>query len=634
MIIYQNTRKAFLEDVNDAEIDEVIKKAFKSSGLSIPAESELRSWRNSLSYMGQVLNDDDLPQDCGVAIEYKIPQTSKRVDFIVTGFNEEKKEHAILVELKQWDSAELTNQDAIVRTFINKGKKEVSHPSYQAWSYSALLEGFNEAVYSTPIELKPCAYLHNYLSDGVIDNIFYQDHIDKAPLFLKSDKVKLRDFIKRYVKYGDQKQIIYKIEHGKIRPSKSLADYLASMLKGNQEFVLVDDQKTVYEKALSLARSASGNKKKVFIVEGGPGTGKTVVAVNLLVRTTNLGLVSHYVTKNAAPRAVYEAKLTGSIKKSHITNLFKGSGAYYESNRNSMDVLIVDEAHRLNEQSGLYSNLGENQIKEIIQAAKCSIFFIDEDQRVTIKDIGTKKEIIKWARLADAEIHEAELSSQFRCSGSDGYLAWLDNVLQIRETANDTLDSKEYDFRVYDSPIDLRNEIYRLNKINNRARLVAGYCWDWKSKNDPNAYDIEMKGFGFKMQWNLSSYGSTWLINPDSVSEVGCIHTCQGLELDYIGVIIGPDLIIRNGKVVTDPTKRSSMDRSIRGFKNLLKQNKAGTELFLDKIIKNTYRTLMTRGLKGCFIFSSDSETSRYIQDKLSFKTNDFTLSMAAESDI
>lgn len=634
MIIYQNTRKAFLEDVNDAEIDEVIKKAFKSSGLSIPAESELRSWRNSLSYMGQVLNDDDLPQDCGVAIEYKIPQTSKRVDFIVTGFNEEKKEHAILVELKQWDSAELTNQDAIVRTFINNGKKEVSHPSYQAWSYSALLEGFNEAVYSTPIELKPCAYLHNYLSDGVIDNIFYQDHIDKAPLFLKSDKVKLRDFIKRYVKYGDQKQIIYKIEQGRIRPSKSLADCLASMLKGNQEFVLVDDQKTVYEKALSLARSASGNKKKVFIVEGGPGTGKTVVAVNLLVRTTNLGLVSHYVTKNAAPRAVYEAKLTGSIKKSHITNLFKGSGAYYESNRNSMDVLIVDEAHRLNEQSGLYSNLGENQIKEIIQAAKCSIFFIDEDQRVTIKDIGTKKEIIKWASLADAEIHEAELSSQFRCSGSDGYLAWLDNVLQIRETANDTLDPKEYDFRVYDSPIDLRNEIYRLNKINNRARLVAGYCWDWKSKNDPNAFDIEMKGFGFKMQWNLSSYGSTWLINPDSVSEVGCIHTCQGLELDYIGVIIGPDLIIRNGKVVTDPTKRSSMDRSIRGFKNLLKQNKAGTELFLDKIIKNTYRTLMTRGLKGCFIFSSDSETSRYIQDKLSFKTNDFTLSMAAESDI
>jgi DUF2075 family protein len=632
MIIYQNTKAAFLKDVNDAEIDEVIKNAFRASSLSIPAENELRSWRNSLGYMGQVLNDKELPEDCGVAIEYKIPQTAKRVDFIITGFDRERREHAILVELKQWDSAELTDQDAIVRTYINNGKKEVSHPSYQAWSYSALLEGFNEAVYTTPIQLRPCAYLHNYPADGIIDNKFYRDYIDKAPLFLKADKLKLREFIKQYVKYGDHKQIIYKIEHGKIRPSKSLADSLASMLKGNQEFVLIDDQKIVFEKALSLARSASGEKKKVFIIEGGPGTGKTVVAVNLLVKATNLGLVAHYVTKNAAPRAVYEAKLTGSVKKSHISNLFKGSGAYFESERNSMDVLIVDEAHRLNEQSGLYSNLGENQIKEIIQTAKCAIFFIDEDQRVTLQDIGTKKEIIKWARLADAEICEAELASQFRCSGSDGYLAWLDNILQIRGTANEMLDQEEYDFRVFDSPIDLRNEIYRLNNINNKARLVAGYCWDWKSKKDPYAYDIEIKGFEFKMQWNLSSYGSTWLINPESVSEVGCIHTCQGLELDYIGVIVGPDLVVRKGQIVTDPTMRSGMDRSIRGFKNLLKRDKLEAELFLDKIIKNTYRTLMTRGLKGCFVYCVDSETSSYIKSRISGKYHESeSYSIAAE---
>jgi DUF2075 family protein len=403
------------------------------------------------------------------------------------------------------------------------------------------------------------------------------------------------------------------------------------MLKGNEEFVLIDDQKTVYEKAVSLAKRATDRKKTVFIVEGGPGTGKTVVAVNILVKTTALGKVSHYVTKNAAPRAVYEAKLTGSIKKTHITNLFKGSGGYHQSEKNSMDVLIVDEAHRLNEFSGLYSNLGENQIKEIIHASKCSIFFIDEDQRVTIQDIGTKKEIIKWARLADAEIHEAELSSQFRCSGSDGYLSWLDNTLQLRETANDLLSPKEYDFRIFDSPNDLRNEIYRLNKISNRARLVAGYCWDWKSKKDPNAYDIEIRNFGFRMQWNLASYGSTWLINPDSVSEAGCIHTCQGLELDHIGVIIGPDLIVRNGKVITDPTKRSSMDRSIRGFKKFMKHDKAGTEIFLDRIIKNTYRTLMTRGQKGCYVYCTDSETSEYLKTRLNGYSIQDNFSIAAE---
>jgi DUF2075 family protein len=617
MIIYQNTKNAFIREVSESEIDNVIANAFKAKSQGVPSKNELRSWRNSLTYMSQVLSDSEIPEDCGVAIEYKLPQTSKRIDFIVTGSNEKQVEHAILIELKQWESAEITDQDAVVRTYLNGGVREVSHPSYQAWSYAALLEGFNEAVYTTPISLKPCAYLHNYTPDGIIDNKFYSEYVQKAPVFLKSDKLKLRDFIKQFVKHGDKNNIMYRIEHGKIRPSKSLADSLASMLKGNEEFLLIDDQKTVYEKALSLSRKASESNKKVLIVEGGPGTGKTVVAINLLVKTTNIGLLCHYVTKNAAPRAVYETKLTGTFKKTHISNLFKGSGSYTEAGRNTMDVLIVDEAHRLNEQSGLYSNLGENQIKEIISTAKCSIFFIDEDQRVTLQDIGTKKEILKWARLADAEIHEAELASQFRCSGSDGYLAWLDNTLQIRETANDTLDAKDYDFRVFDSPVDLKNEIFRLNEINNKSRLVAGYCWDWKSKNDPSHYDIVIPGFNFKMKWNLSSYGSKWLIDPDSISEVGCIHTCQGLELDYVGVIIGNDFRIRNGKVVTDPTKRSSMDRSIRGFKNLLKQDRMGGELFLDKIIKNTYKTLMTRGIKGCFVYCTDTETSEYFKSKL-----------------
>jgi DUF2075 family protein len=632
MIIYQNTKEAFIKDVSEAEIDTVIANAFKARSQGVPSKNELRSWRNSLTYMSQVLSDAEIPTDCGVAIEYKVPQTSKRIDFIVTGKNESHVEHAVLIELKQWESAEMTDQDAIVRTFLNGGIRETSHPSYQAWSYAALLEGFNEAVYTTPISLKPCAYLHNYTPDGVIDNRFYADYIEKAPIFLKSDKLKLREFIKRFVKHGDKSNIMYRIEHGKIKPSKSLADSLASMLKGNQEFVLIDDQKTVYEKALALSKQASDSKKKVFIVEGGPGTGKTVVAINLLVKTTNLGLVCHYVTKNAAPRAVYETKLTGSFKKTHISNLFKGSGSYTETGRNSMDVLIVDEAHRLNEQSGLYSNLGENQIKEIISTAKCSVFFIDEDQRVTLQDIGTKKEILKWARLADAEIHEAELASQFRCSGSDGYMAWLDNTLAIRETANDTLDTTDYDFRVFDSPFDLKNEIFRLNLTNNKSRLVAGYCWDWKSKNDASAYDIIIPNFNFKMKWNLASYGSKWLIDPDSVSEVGCIHTCQGLELDYIGVIIGNDFIVRNGKVITDPTKRSGKDRSIRGFKNLVKQDKIGGELFLDKIIKNTYKTLMTRGMKGCFVYCADVETGEYFRSRITsiYSSEDLT-SLAAD---
>jgi uncharacterized protein len=274
----------------------------------------------------------------------------------------------------------------------------------------------------------------------------------------------------------------------------------------------------------------------------------------------------------------------------------------------------VDEAHRLNEKSGLYGTDGVNQIKEIINAAKCAIFFVDEDQKVTLKDIGDKTEIAKWANIEGATMTVVNLSSQFRCNGSDGYLAWLDNTLQIRETANTNLNASDYDFKIFDSPNELRDAIFEKNKINNKSRLVAGYCWDWKSKKNANAYDIEFPESDFKMRWNLTSDGSLWILAPESVNEIGCIHTCQGLEVDYIGVIIGPDLICREGHILVDPLKRSSMDKSIFGYKKRMKENPEGTKVLLKSIIKNTYRTLMSRGMKGCYVYFVDKETESFFK--------------------
>jgi DUF2075 family protein/DNA replication protein DnaC len=609
MIIYQNSKGRFLDDVLSNNIEHIIHSFFKEKLNQTTSSNEIRSWKESLMYMDKVLSDPAIPEDCGVAIEYRIPQTCKRVDFILTGQGVNKEDFAIIIELKQWSEAELTEKDGVVKTRFARGSAEVSHPSYQAWSYATLLQGFNETVYSENIQLKPCAYLHNYSSDGIIDHEFYSHHIANAPLFLRADAAKLRAFIKEHVKYGDASQIMYRIEAGKIKPSKMLADSMASMLKGNQEFVMIDEQKVVYETAMALTRKASAKRKQVLIVEGGPGTGKTVVAVNLLVNITKMGLLTHYVTKNAAPRAVYESRLTGTLRKTQFSNMFKGSGSYTATKANEFDTLIVDEAHRLNEKSGLFNNLGENQVKEIINAAKCSVFFIDEDQRIHLNDIGEKREIRKWADRLGAEVTEMELSSQFRCNGSDGYLAWLDNTLQIRETTNDSLKGIDYDFRVFDAPNELRDAIFEKNKINNKARLVAGYCWDWKSKNDPAAYDIVLND-DFKMKWNLTTDGSLWLVALNSVNEIGCIHTCQGLEVDYIGVIIGDDLIVRDGEIVTNPAKRSRMDASIKGYKRLLANNYEGGNRMLDMIIKNTYRTLMTRGMKGCYVYSADPETN------------------------
>jgi DUF2075 family protein len=415
----------------------------------------------------------------------------------------------------------------------------------------------------------------------------------------------LRGFIREFITLGDRTNIMGRIEQSRLRPSRKLSDAVLGMLDQRPEFVLVDEQKEVFEMALQLARQPTGAKKQVLIVHGGPGTGKSVVAINLVARLTGEGRFAQYVSKNSAPRAVYSERLAGFRRKREIDGLFCGSGSYIGIESDSCECLIVDEAHRLNEKSGLYGNKGENQIKEVISAARCSVFFIDEDQRVTLKDIGTTDTIKGWAARLDANVTVMRLESQFRCQGSDAYLAWLDNTLGIRDTANTTLEGFDYDFRVFDCPSQLRAAIEARND-DNSARLVAGYCWKWKSKKEPLAWDIEFPEAEFQARWNLSTDGSLWIVQPNSVREIGCIHTCQGLEVDYIGVIIGPDLVAQNGRLVTDPSARAGSDKSVHGWRKLASKDPQGAAELTDRIIRNTYRTLMTRGTKGCFVYAVD----------------------------
>lgn len=403
---------------------------------------------------------------------------------------------------------------------------------------------------------------------------------------------------------------MYEIDNGKIRPSKSLADNLHSMLKGNKEFNLIDIQKIVFESAIKSAKESTISNKNVIVVKGGPGTGKSVVAINLLAELTKKGLVTQYVTRNSAPREVFQVMLTGKFTKSRISNLFTSSGTFHNIDNNTFDALIIDEAQRLNLKSGLFSNKGENQIDELIKASKFSIFFIDEDQRIHIKDIGEIDAIKELAVANNAVVQTFELESQFRCNGSDGYLAWVDDVLQIRETANSSFSDIDYNIKTINSPSEVHDMIIKLNKDNNKSRMLAGYCWKWVSKKNPNVKDIVIGEY--KATWNLTEHGQAWIVHPKSVSEVGCIHTAQGLELDYAGVIIGPDLIVRNGKVITDISKRASSDKSIHGYKKMHKENPKEAEVLGQRIIKNTYRVLLTRAMKGAFIYSTDKETHEY----------------------
>ena len=248
MLIYNGLKSDFMADTENDVLetklyDTIKQKMNRSTGLS-----ELNSWRNSLKEMYITLNDSAIPSDAGVAIEYNIPQTSKRVDFLISGYDDNNKGNVIIIELKQWEQLQaVEGHEAIVETYTGGANRRVVHPSYQAWSYAALIKDYNQYVQDEDVELHPCAYLHNYprKDNDPLDAKQYEDILSDAPAFTYGQRDALRNFIKKNIKTGDGEDTLVKIEHGKIKPSKQLQDSICGMLKGNKEFIMLDEQKGV-----------------------------------------------------------------------------------------------------------------------------------------------------------------------------------------------------------------------------------------------------------------------------------------------------------------------------------------------------------------------------------------------------
>ena len=619
MIVYSATKAQFNDDVNLNRISDIILDNLRKKNLAGGQMAEYHSWQNSLHFMRSAIDDPEIPNDVEVAIEYQIPRTSKRVDFMLAGADKDNNSNVVVVELKQWEKAEKVDDimQHSVRAFTGGAKRIVNHPSYQAYAYATFISNFSEQVQDENIGIWPCAYLHNCdaISRIPLDDMIYTPWLEKAPLFDKSQTLPLRDFIKKYIsKKSLSGELLYNIDNGRIRPSKALQDCLVSLMKGNKEFILLDDQAVVFDMCKKIMdQCLKDMKKRTIIIQGGPGTGKSVLAVNLLKEFITKGLNASYCTKNSAPREAYQRLLAKSDLKAqlNINQLFRSPFGLCNAPRNYYDCLIIDETHRL--VAKMYGDWGgENQVKECINASLFTVFLIDEDQQITTKDIGSVQEIRKWADALGSRItmnEETVLQSQFRCNGSDQYIQLINNILQIGEPVDVDFSELNYDLRVFDNPNEMRDELRKINNMNNKARMVAGYCYDWDVKNHRGDFDIYLKD-GFKAQWNLEN-DKIWAINPRSFEQVGCIHTAQGLEFDYIGVLIGKDLRfdVDKSRIITDPSKISKDDKS-SGIKSARKEEAA-------RLIKNTYKTLLTRGQKGCFIYCEDNALADYIRSFL-----------------
>lgn len=615
MIIYQNSVTGFQSDVDNNQIADKIEQEFIEKIGHTVSPSEKSSWNNSLYRMGTIVRLSKLPDTCWILIEYNIPSTSKRIDFLICGHDQHNQKNFIIVELKQWEKATTTDMPYLVNTFIHGNYHDVAHPSYQAYSYKHFLCDMSTAVYEKNIHPYSCAYLHNYKAgkkEPLLDKKYAEFYLD-TPIFFKDDAPKLEKFFHEYVGRGNGDTIVQDFVSSKIKPSKKFIEYVSDLFQHNPAYILLDEQVIAYANIMKYA--CASDKRTTIIVNGGPGTGKSVVAMNVFVDLLKSGKNALFVAPNSSFKtAMIDVLAWHKVKaKDRLMKIFSGSTKFCEVSPLSYDVLIVDEAHRL-KAKGTYMYKGDSQVEDVIKASRVNVFFIDDEQRIRPNDEGSMDYVESVAKKNHSEVIKVELKAQFRCSGADGFVNWVEHTLQIRDTANfDGWDKESFEFKIMDSPQDLEKYIQRKRINGYTARIVAGFAWPWTAAKDGNPdaeiADVKIAEYGYARPWNSRHDQYTWAIDESKSHQIGCIHTSQGLEFDYVGVILGRDIYYDPDTHTVNGDYENYYDKTGKsGLRNKPDE--------LTQYIKNIYRVLMTRGIKGCTIFCCDKNLQAYMKNR------------------
>jgi hypothetical protein len=621
MRLYAGMSQNFIHDTVHNQIAGKLSDAFIRYFRYKPAPSEVNSWRNSLRAVSDVFQLAHL-DDHGVILEFQLPLTSRRLDCLVCGKDGHARDSAIIIELKQWDKCGRAAGDNLVSTWVGGAERDILHPSAQVGQYHHYLQDNHTAFHEgpTPIQLKSCAYLHNYFSeedDPLLDDSF-KPLLRQFPTFTADDVPHLKDFLIGGLSGGSGQPVLKKIEDSKYRPSKKLMEHVSNVIKGKKEYVLLDEQYVVYNKVLACSNEGFHDRKKtVIIVRGGPGTGKSVIAINLMSDLLSKGLNAHYATGSKAFTETLR-KIIGLRGSSQ----FKYFNSYAQAQSNEIDVLVCDEAHRIRKTSNSrftprVQQSNKPQIQEILDASKVSVFFIDDKQVVRPDEIGSSSFIMEQAKKNNCRIFEYELEAQFRCAGSDGFVNWINNTLDIERTANVIWEGDEsFEFRVFTSPQALDNAIREKAMMGNTARMTAGFCWPWSDPNNDGNLVEDVQIEEYRRPWNAKPdarrlaagipKATLWAYDPNGINQIGCIYTAQGFEFDYVGVVVGTDLTYNLDEQKWIGHRESSFDAPVR----------RAQDKFID-LVKNTYRVLFSRGMKGCYVYFMDKDTERFFKSRM-----------------
>ena len=654
-ILYQASQSQFIRDVERNYVSQKMRHAAEQAGIH-SAENEIASWENNAPHVSRLLTQCGA-KDSYVTFEFLVPFSRKRIDCMIYGTGDDNSENVIHIELKQWsnktvglaesdgnfttDESTSRQQDDVifnVEAFTGHANRIVAHPSQQVKGYQGYLSNFIEVFSNHEVELTGLAYCYNYTKNDAskpscLFDEKYATLLEQFPTYAKDQFDDLTGKLTRLLRKGAGISIFNKVMQSPIRPSKKLLNEVSTMIESGDisAFSLIEDQivarNIIINKIREMRANSSRNKKNVIIVNGGPGTGKTVIALHILAELAKLsnngnGLNVHYATKSKPLLEGVRAQLstTSRMLFSNVTSFVPSS-----SDENSVDVLLVDEAHRIQKNANNQYTKAENrtdlsQIDTIIRAAKITVFFIDDRQAIRGVEIGSASMIREAAERWNASVEECELKSQFRCNGSDNYLNWLEQVLYNKQVTSH-FDTEDFDLRIMDSPQKMYESLVEQNNVPGQtARLMAGFCWPWSTNVVNGDLVKDVKIGTFAMPWETNdkvdrrslrvSYPRwyEWAYKPEGIKQVGCIYTSQGYEFDYAGVIIGPDLKYDpvDDKIITD--KSACTDP-------VLKRTQKEATMTFDDYVRNIYRVLMSRGMKGCYLYVCDKELRKYLKE-------------------
>ena len=617
MKLYESVVKKFKEDVVQNKIADKILNKYQEYYKRKANQSEVRSWINSLNFVKNVLEYAPIEEN-KIIVEYELPYSEKRIDVILFGKDKEGNDNIVIIELKQWsnESIEDSENEGNIKVDFGRYKKECPHPSLQVEGYYWHLKDFLIVFDEKPkIFLSACVYCHNY-NKGENEVLYlpkFKENLNKYPIFSKQAIIDLGEYLNIKLSSDPGLEVFGRFNLSILRPTKKLMDHTGEMINQQQIFHLIDEQITSFKAIMHQAKNLAKSKEKsIIIVKGGPGTGKSVIALEVMGELLRKGVNVVHATGSSAFTNTLR-KILGKRAESQFKffNSFIDSSKYKED---GIDVLICDEAHRIRKTSEdrytkKHLRTGEPQINELIRSAKLTIFFIDEQQVVRPTEMGNVKLIKEAAEKFKANVYEMpELKTQFRCGGSGNYLEKIEIILQIQEEGTDmeTDEENKMEFRIVNSPHELKSLIDGKNKEKkNSARLTAGFCWRWSKPNRDGSLVNDVKIGDFEMPWENKDEFWKWATEDSGMEQIGTVYTSQGFEFDYIGVIFGRDL-------VWDKNTNSWHAKPENSYDNMVKRR---NDEFAQHL-KNVYRVLLSRAHKGVFVYFMDNDTGEYFKNK------------------